>query len=45
MNSGEQINARMSSLRIESSEKPDMKKEENLISKHLIGEKKKCLSN
>ena len=45
MNNGEQINARMSSLRIENSEKLDMKREENLISKHLTGEKKKCLSN
>ena len=43
MNNGEQTNAKMSLQKIESSERQDMREEENLTSKHLIGEKKKCL--
>jgi len=41
MSHGELTNARTSSLRIENSERPDMKKEESLTSKLLSGEKKK----
>ena len=44
MNNGELINAKMLSLKIESYVRLDMRNDESLINKQLIGEKKRCSS-